>query len=220
VDAWDDPRVRAGMENAVALRAQMLGEGARPIGWKLAFGTEAAKGALGIDGPVVGFLTDRTLIEPGGHCPVASWTAPKLEPEIGIWLGPDGEGVAGISPAIELADADRPMLELEAVLSGNIYHRGVVLDVGATRHPIAGPVAARVRRDGEQIAAVEDAEQTVGKLEELAAYVVRYLAEFGLSTAEGEVIISGSVTGLLDIGPGQALRHELIGIGALDVSIV
>jgi 2-keto-4-pentenoate hydratase len=218
-DAWNDTRVRAGMETLLSNRERLLARGARPIGWKVAFGTAAATQALGLTGPVVGFLTEETLIAPGGKCAVSGWTTPKLEPEIGIWLGPGGEGVAGVTPAIELADADRPPAELEAVVAGDIYHRGVVLDAKATRYPPSSPIAARIERDGEEIANTDDAEATVGGLEELTAYVVRYLSEFGLSTTEGEVIISGSVVGLLDVAPGQTLRHELAGIGALEVTI-
>jgi 2-keto-4-pentenoate hydratase len=218
-DAWDDPRVQAGMATLLESRRRLLEDGAKPIGWKLAFGTEAAKDALGLNGPLVGFLTDRTLIASGGACPIAGWTAPKLEPEIAIHLGPGGEGVAGISPAIELADADLPPTETQTVLAGDIYHRAVVLDPTATPVTPAPPLAARIERDGEKIAATDDAEATVGKLDELAAYVVRYLAEFGESTAEGEIIISGSMVGLLDIAPGDTLRHNLLGVGTLEVSI-
>ena len=38
----DDPRVRRGMERQLELRRRMLGDGARPIGWKLGLGTTAA----------------------------------------------------------------------------------------------------------------------------------------------------------------------------------
>jgi len=218
-DAWDDPRVQAGMATLLESRRRLLDDGARPIGWKLAFGTEAAMSTLGLNGPLVGFLTDRTLVASGGEVPIAGWKAPKLEPEIAIHLGPGGEGVAGIAPAIELADADLPPTETETVLAGDIYHRGVVLDPSATPVSPTSPLAARISRGGEEIAATDDAEATVGRLEGLAAYVVRYLGEFGESTAEGEIIISGSVVGLLDIAPGDNLRHDLLGVGALEVSI-
>jgi 2-oxopent-4-enoate/cis-2-oxohex-4-enoate hydratase len=218
-DPWDIPAIVAGMDKLLAKRVELIDDGAKPIGWKLAFGTEAAMSTLGTSGPLVGFLTDRTLIASGGECPITGWTAPKLEPEIAIHLGPGGEGVAGISPAIELADADLPPTETETVLAGDIYHRAVVLDRSATPTPPAPPLAARITRDGEAIAATDDGEAAVGKLDELAAYVVRYLREFGESTAEGEIIISGSLVGLLDISPGDKLRHELLGVGALEVSI-
>jgi 2-keto-4-pentenoate hydratase len=219
-DPWDDPRVVAGMERLLARRAELLAEGATPIGWKLAFGTEVAMSKLGTTGPVVGFLTDRTLIAPGGDCSIDGWTAPKLEPEIAIHLGPGGEGVAGVSAAIELADADRPPTEIEAVLAGDIYHRAVVLDRDASPTPLAHPIAARIERDGEEYASTADAEAEVGRIEELAAWTVDYLRHFGVQTAEGEVVISGSVVPLLDIATGRHLKNELLGIGAVDVAIV
>lgn len=218
-DAWDDPRVQAGMATLLESRRRLLEDGAEPIGWKLAFGTEAALSTLGLNGPLVGFLTDRTLVVPGGEVSIAGWKAPKLEPEIAIHLGPGGEGVAGIAPAIELADADLPPTETEAVLAGDIYHRAVVLDPAATPVAPEPPLAATIERDGEGIAATDDAEATLGRLEDLAAYVARYLHEFGETTREGEIVISGSVVGLLDIAPGDTLRHEVPGVGTLEVSI-
>jgi 2-keto-4-pentenoate hydratase len=219
-DPWDDPRVVAGMEKLLARRAELLADGAAPIGWKLAFGTEAAMSKVGTTGPVVGFLTDRTLIAPGGACSVAGWTVPKIEPEIAIHLGAGGEGVAGISVAIELADADQPPTEIESVLAGDIYHRAVVHDRDAAPAPLVHPIAARIERDGEEYATTADAEAEVGRIEELAAWTVHYLRRFGVETKAGEIVISGSVVPLFDIAPGQHLRHELDGIGALEVSIV
>jgi 2-keto-4-pentenoate hydratase len=218
-DPWDDPRIVAGMEKLLARRAELLAEGAAPIGWKLAFGTEVAMSKLGTTGPVVGFLTDATLIAPGGDCSIEGSTAPKLEPEIAIHLGPGGEGVAGISAAIELADADQPPTEIESVLAGDIYHRAVVLDRSATPTPLSHPIAAHIERDGEEYATTADAEAEVGRIEELAAWTVDYLRHFGVETAEGEVVISGSVVPLLDIATGQHLKNELPGVGAVDVSI-
>ena len=218
-DPWDDPRVVAGMEKLLARRAELLADGATPIGWKLAFGTEVAMSKVGTTGPVVGFLTDATLIEPGGECPIDGWTAPKLEPEIAIHLGPGGEGVAGISAAIELADADQPPTEIDSVLAGDIYHRAVVLDRKAVPTPLAHPIAARIERDGEEYATTADAEAEVGRIEELAAWTVTYLRHFGVETAAGEVVISGSVVPLLDIAPGQHLRNNLLEVGAVEVSI-
>jgi 2-keto-4-pentenoate hydratase len=218
-DPWEIPAIVTGMDRLLMRRQDLLDEGAAPLGWKLAFGTEAAMSKLGTTGPLVGFLTDVTLLADGAKCSVTGWTAPKLEPEIAIHLGPGGEGVAGISAAIELADADLPPTETETVLAGDIYHRAVVLDRTAPPTLLAGPVAARISRDGEEIGATDDAEVEVGRIEELAAWTVDYLHHFGVATAAGEVIISGSVVPLLDIAPGERLRNELVGIGALEVSI-
>jgi 2-keto-4-pentenoate hydratase len=207
------------MEKLLARRAELLVGGASPIGWKLAFGTSAAMEKLGTTGPLVGFLTDATLLADGAECSVAGWTAPKLEPEIAIHLGAGGEGVVGISAAIELADADLPPTETETVLAGDIYHRAVVLDRSAPPVPLPHPIAARIERDGEEYATTADAEVEVGQIEDLAAWTVDYLSHFGVETAAGEVIISGSVVPLLDIAPGQELRNTIEGVGSLSVRI-
>jgi 2-keto-4-pentenoate hydratase len=219
-DPWDVPAVVAGMEKLLARRAELLDGGATPIGWKLAFGTPVAMEKLGTTGPLVGFLTDATLLADGAECPVAGWTAPKLEPEIAIHLGAGGEGVAAISTAIEIADADLPPTETETVLAGDIYHRAVVLARDAAPTPLRHPIAARIERDGEEIAATGDAEAEVGRIERLADWTVDYLRHFGIETAAGEVIISGAVVPLLDIAPGQHLRNTIAGVGSLSVSIV
>jgi 2-keto-4-pentenoate hydratase len=178
--------VRAGMERLLERRARLLAEGARPLGWKLAFGPPAAREPLGLEGPVVGFLTDATLLASGGACAVGGWAAPRLEPEIAIYVGaPVAPGasakeaalaVAGVSAAIELADVTRPASELEEVLAGNVYHRRVVL---GEEPPAPGlpdePVAVSVSRDGAPLAATADAEATTGKLAGLVAWVARYL---------------------------------------------
>ncbi|HEY2716320.1 MAG TPA: hypothetical protein VGI73_08885 [Solirubrobacterales bacterium] len=205
------------MERLLARREEVLAAGARPLGWKLAFGTAAAMEALGLGGPLVGFLTDSTLIASGGECAVGTWAVPKLEAEIAIHLGPGGNQVAAVAAAFELADADRPPTETEEVLAGDIYHRGVVLGEPVARPE--GPLAVRVERDEETFAANEDAEATLGGLDDLAAYVSGYLERFGAESREGEVVISGSAVGLIDVEPGQFWSSRVEGVGAVAVRL-
>lgn len=229
VDPWLDPRVRAGTERMLAHRRALLAGGAAPVGWKLAFGPQPVREALGLTGPVVGFLTDATMLVPGDRCLVGGWTAPKLEPELAIHIAaPLGIGaepaeaakaIAGISAAIELADVDRPSSELEEVIAGDVYHRRFALGEGITDGLPAGPVAVAVERDGEPLAATEDAEAAVGALAPLTAYVARYLAEFGCGLSPGEVLISGSTVPLIEVAPGQELRSTVAGAGSVDVAL-
>jgi 2-keto-4-pentenoate hydratase len=228
LDSWLDPRVRAGTERLLARRRSLLCGGAAPLGWKMAFGPVPAREALGLTGPVVGFLTDATLLRPGERCPLEGWTAPKLEPELAIHLAaPLGAGttaeqaaaaISGVSAAIELADVDRPATELEEVVAGDIYHRRVALSSDPPRRGLpAGPIAVAVERNGEPLAATDDAEAAVGRLAELTAYAARYLAEFGCGLAPGEILISGSTVPLLDIAPGQEIVSRVAGVGEVGV---
>lgn len=206
------------MERQLAHRARLLDEGATAIGWKVAFGSPPAREPLGLSGPVVGFLTDVTRLPSGGECGVGEWTAPKLEPEIAIQIG-EGGVIAGICAAIELADADRPPAELEEVLAGDIYHRRVVLS-GEEPVPLPdAPIAVAVTLDGEPLAGNEDAETATGRLTELVDHVAEHLASFGCELAPGEVVISGSTVPLIDVAPGQLIRSELAGIGAVEVAL-
>ena len=121
-----DARIERGTHAMLELRAATLAEGARPLGWKVGFGAPAALELLKTDRPLVGFLTDRGLIEDGATVPVGDWKNPMLEPEIAAYIGDDG-AIAGLSAAIELADVDVPPADPEAIVAGNIYHRHVML---------------------------------------------------------------------------------------------
>jgi 2-keto-4-pentenoate hydratase len=165
------------------------------------------------------------VIESGGSCAVGEWAAPRLEPEVAVFVGASvapgasaaeaAGAIAGIAAAIELADASLPPSELEEVLAGDIYHRALVLAAESPAPGLPeGPLAVEVTRDGEALAATADAEAATGALAGLVAYVARYLHEFGAELAPGELIISGSTVPLIEIAPGQRIRSALAMPGA------
>src|SRR5437879_8385 len=103
----NDDAVARGMRALLELRRARLARGERPIGWKVGFGTAAARAQLGIAAPLVGFLTDAGLLDSGATCSLAGWTKPMLEAEIAAYVDGDGS-IAGLGAAIELADPDAP----------------------------------------------------------------------------------------------------------------
>src|SRR5262249_35819422 len=115
---WDDPRVARGMRVQLDLRRQRLANGDRSLGWKVGFGAPAMLKQLGISGPLVGFLTQNARVQSGGNVSLAGWAKPVAEPEIAVHIGRDvpagadhdtaAAAIAGISPAIELADLTAP----------------------------------------------------------------------------------------------------------------
>ena len=136
----EDPRVARGMERQLELRRPLIGEGARPIGWKLGLGTPAAMEKHGTTAPLVGFLTDRGLSEPGrGARRSAAGATPTAEPEVAVHVaadipaGADRDAVAaavgGLGVAIEVVDITGA--ELEEILAGDIFHRHVLLGPAA-----------------------------------------------------------------------------------------
>jgi 2-keto-4-pentenoate hydratase len=227
---WEDPRVARGLRAQLELRRRRLAEGERPLGWKVAFGAPQARELLGLGAPLIGFLTSRALVEPGAVYSIAGWTKPALEAEIAVHMGSDlGAGaareetqaaIAALGPALELADLDRPLEELEAVLAENIFQRGIVLgtpDPARAGGDVAG-IRARVTADGEEVGATDDPTALTGDLLEVVAHVADIVAAFDETLRAGEVVITGAVLPHVWPARGQHVELELEPLGSVDVT--
>jgi len=201
----------AGYDRLFELRERAIEEGARPLGWKVGFGSTAAMERLGIDAPLVGFLTDRSLVASGSEVSLDGWTAPLLEPEVAIHVGEDG-GIAAVGAAIELADLDAPPTDPAAILAGNVYQRHVIL--GTRRTPGPAGLRARVHRAGTLAAGADDVEELTGDLAGVLALVHGIV---GGQLRPGDVVIAGSVVPPLPVGPGDDVRYELEPLETLSV---
>jgi 2-keto-4-pentenoate hydratase len=209
-----DPRIERGTRAMLALRRARLDAGERPIGWKVGFGAPASLDLLGTDRPLVGFLTDRGLLDDGATVAIGDWTTPMLEPEIAVHIADDAGSIGGLSAAIELADVDVPPDDVERILAGGIYHRHSVLGP-----PVVDSIAAfraRVSCDGELVAETTDPTALTGDLD-FVLESVRLHA--GRELADGEIVIAGSVVPPVPVAPGQQWRVELLPLGALELTI-
>jgi 2-keto-4-pentenoate hydratase len=133
-----------------------------------------------------------------------------VEPEVGIEVADDGASAAALMPALEIVAPDS-LDDLEQVLAGNVFHRGVVL---GPRSPVASPGTARVLHDGEQLHQLDASGALAGILD----LVARRLADAGERLRPGDVVIAGTLTPPLAVAPGSSVRLELDPIGAVDVS--
>jgi 2-keto-4-pentenoate hydratase len=170
------------------------------------------------------------LLGDGAEVAIGGWTAPVLEPEIAVHLGADVSGdaswddvraaIAGVSAAIELADVDPPPTDVRAILAGNIFHRHVVLGaVDATRRDGAG-IAARVVRNGEEIARADDPAALTGEIVEVVRLTAELLDAVGERLRAGEVVITGSVVPPIAVAAGQDVTIDLGPLGGLSVRLV
>jgi 2-keto-4-pentenoate hydratase len=207
-----EAKVAAGMRAQLGRRDAELVAGARPRGWKLGLTVPAVQEQLGLDGPVVGFLTSGTELPDGGEASLAGFTRGMAEPEVAIHVG-DGGAVAGLGGAIELVDIDLPFEDVEAILAGNVFHRAVVL--GPRRRPgsLEG-VIARVVRGGEVVAEARAA-PVVGDPAGVVSFVEEFLAPHGGEVKPGDVIIAGSLTPPVPVEPGQDVAVDLGPLGSL-----
>lgn len=226
-----DPRIQAGMRRQFTLFEERRRAGARRIGWKVGFGAPAAKEKLKIDRALVGFLLDRAVLPDGANVSLSGWTKPVAEPEIAIEIGRDvpataseqeaAKSVAAIGPAIELADIDGAMDDVESILAGDIFQRHVIF---GPRRTVTLPdglsaLTGAVIRSGQPVPVPSDLEANTGRLLDTVRQVAATLAAFGEVLRAGDVVIAGSVTPPLMLGADdKVLSWELRPIGRIAVN--
>jgi 2-keto-4-pentenoate hydratase len=128
--------------------------------------------------------------------------------------------IAGISPAIELADLHEPPDEVERILSHNIYQRHVV--IGGPSPARAGSSAegltCRIHRRGAETARTTDPQANTGAWIDIVRHVADVLAAVGERLEAGEIIITGSVVAPIMIEPDeQDLAFALDPVGTVSV---
>jgi len=245
-EALRDTRIAAGMAAQRTLLDRMGADGARVIGFKAGFGSAGAFELLRIDAPLIGFLTDRTLLAAGAAAGVGAgatadltgWHRPVAEAEVAVLLGRDLPAdvdahavlgaVSAVAPAIELADLDiAPSAEVVTdILGGDIYHRHVLLgEKRATPAGWPGPelratVTHRSGVDGAdtETSEVVDVEAVPGPTAAVLVACARMAAVLGRGLRRGDVVILGSVVPPVRIAPGATFRMELAGHPAIEVS--
>jgi len=229
--AFKDPRILRGMEAQLKLRRERLETGETPLGWKIGFGTTAAKEQLDTDMPLVGFMTNKAILPSGATVSLAGWTKAVAEPEIAVYMGQDlAEGadrettqaaIASIAPAIELADLSFPPNDVEPILAGNIFHRHVILGEADTSRAggVLDGIVGRAYRDGTEVAATSDPQAVTGDLIDNVQHVANLLAIFGEKLRAGEVIITGSIVAPLLITANEEISYTLDPLGKLSINI-
>jgi 2-keto-4-pentenoate hydratase len=212
------------MEKQLATRRRMLDDGARPVGWKLGLGTPAAMEKLGTAAPLVGFLTERSVLEPGATCAVGDWGKPMAEPEVAIHIGTDvpadadrsapAAAIGALGAAIELVDLENST-DVEEILAGDIFQRRVVL--GPAEAASTHGLRAEIRLGAADAKTVDDPYALTGAPAKVVAHVATHLAAFGETLRAGEFVIAGSIVPALAATPGDRLRYWLDALPELTV---
>src|SRR5574341_910168 len=226
-----DARILRGMEAQLKLRQSRLEAGEKSLGWKVGFGAPSSLERLRLDAPLIGFLTDKTLLPSGAMVSITNWTKPAVEPEIAVYLAHDlakgasrettRAAIASLGPAIELADVNSPPDDVETILAGNIYNRHVIL--GRADSSRAGclldGLVGHVYRNEAEIAATSDFQALTGNLVDIVQHVADLLATVGETLREGEVIITGSIVPPLWASAPEEIRYNLDPIDTLSVRL-
>ena len=219
------------MEKQLQLRRDRLNAGEKSIGWKVGFGSPAAMERLHLDAPLIGFLTDKTILPSGTKLSVANWTRPAIEPEIAVYIEKDllgktdrqtaSSSIASVGPAIELADVFFPPDDVEMILASNIYNRHVILgraDASRTGG-ILNDLVGRIYRNGNEIAKTTDLQALTGDIIDIVCHIAGLLSAMGERLQAGEAIIMGSIISPIWIESTGGVQYTLDPIGSLSVDI-
>lgn len=225
-----NPRVTHGMTAQLAQRRARITAGEKPLGWKVGFGAPAAMQALKIDAPLVGYVMQGALLSDNAQVSLAGWAKPAAEAEIAVHMKTDlganatrtevQQAIAGIGPAIELADVTFAPDDVEKILAGNIYQRHVILGTCDTTRAGANldGIRARIVRSGKEIADTDDPQAATGEIIGIIGHVANTLAAHGEQLRAGEIIITGSITPPLFVIAGESLSYALEPLGTLTVN--
>lgn len=204
--------------------------GERPVGAKLGLTSAAKQRRMGVSRPVVGFLTDTMLHEPG-DLDVGRFVQPRAEPEIAFLtsrpiqqaLAPTevASYVAGVAVAVEVLDSRWTgyRFRLPDVLADATSAAAVVLGPRVLDPADVGDLAAlrsEVRVDGEVVDRATGAAVLGDPLRALAL-LSEHLAERGQVLPEGSWVLAGALTDAVPLEPGHRYGFEVEELGAVEL---
>lgn len=228
-----DPRIANGMRKQFELLRRRLDAGAKQIGWKVGMGAPAAQERNKLTAPLIGFLLDRAKLSLGATVSLKGWTKPAAEAEIAAHIlrdvpaGADRDtvraAIGALGPAIELADVDCPMDDVERALACDIWQRHVIL--GAPDTSRAGArldgLSGRVTRSGKDVAVPANLETNIGEVVGIVRHVADVTAALGDGLRAGQIIICGSLTAPMFLEPDETgIDFTLAPIGSVSVRFV
>src|SRR5688572_4315232 len=205
--------------------------GQRRIGWKVGLTSAATRAELGIDEPIAGYLLSSGLVVDGQQVGFDRFIAPALEPEIGVVMGRDlgGPGITALDAA-RAADGAIPALEIvdsrfrewkcaiAAVVADNSFASGLVIPSTVT--PLA---AVDLRFEGVLIehnglrAGTAAGAAALGHPLHAAAWLANHLGRLGRALRAGDVVLTGSLTSIVRVRPGDIVRASFTRLGSVGV---
>ena len=191
---------------------EILAQGAEPVGWKVGFNVSAAQNKLGIDAPLAGYLTTDSLLEDGAEYSLDQGPV-VVESEVAVELGDDGRSIVALLPALEIADPPDLDQDVETILAGNIFHRAVAFGPRVETDAAGG---GRVIVNGEVEHEMARGD-TGAHLEDMVEAVRRRLSAVDEDLGPGVRIITGILAPPHAAHPGDTVRLELDGLGAVEL---
>ena len=231
----EDWRDRLDFEQAyrvqLGVAARRVAAGERQVGWKVAQTSAETRRQFGFAEPVFGCLMDEGLRRSGHAYGRDELIRPGCEPEVCVRLSAPLSGtidataargaIAALHPAFEVIEVRGDIAGQKALaIADNAAQEGVVLGDPA---PFAegmdlAAMECRVVVNGQE-AARGRGDAVLGDPLNAVVWLAGKLAQFGLGLRSGDLVMTGSITRMLPLSPGDRARAEFEGIGAVEVGV-
>jgi 2-oxo-3-hexenedioate decarboxylase len=216
------------VQDAVVARRELAG--AARSGWKLGLTSRVKQRLMGVGHPLFGRIFADGSVPSSSSVVYPAFIRPRAEPELAFGLAaplePDADvmalmrAVAWIAPALEITDSRylpgrRTAVELVADnTSSAAYVIGGRVRLDAA--PRLDAIGTQIIRSGSVLASGTTAD-VLGDPFAALRLLAEHLAERGLHTEAGDVILSGAITDAFPAAPGDRFEARLRGLGTAAV---
>lgn len=216
-------------------REQRIGDGDPAIGAKLGLTSAAKQQRMGVDRPIVGFLTSSmTVTGPGVAGALTRWRQPRIEPEIAfttarpldraLTAAQTAEAVATVHVAAEIIDSRWTgyRFRLPDVVADNTSAAGVFLGTGSLTLAKAGDLASlrcRVEVD-EHLVHEATGAAILGHPLRALQLLTEHLERHGEVLPAGSLVLAGALTDAVPLAAGSTYRLSVERLGAVETPII
>lgn len=212
------------------LREALIGRGERVAGWKAGFTSKAGQEAYQVSEPVCAFLLASGVLSSGAEIAAARFVKPGVEAEIAFVMKQDlaGPGVTaarallaveGALPALELIDFRHGGKAVGTdVVADGVYAKAIVL--GGALTPVTGidlALEGLVYEHSGTMVATATAAEVMGTPLNSLVWIANHLGGRGLGLRAGDVVMTGSVSKILQPKAGDTVRATYTRLGSVSV---
>ncbi|UXA19343.1 2-keto-4-pentenoate hydratase [Mycobacterium sp. SMC-4] len=212
--------------------ARRIEAGAALRGHKIGLTSAPMQQLLGVDEPDFGFILDDMILADRSRVPVATFCAPRVEPEVAFLLGAPlrGPGVTAadvmaateaVAPALEIVDSRIAdwRITLADTIADNASSGAVVLGqwVPIDHAPRLPDTTAILAVNGATVDSGAGA-AVMGDPAAAVAWLANALARYDTAIDAGRFVMSGSYTGAPFVAAGDRVSAQISGLGAVSVS--
>jgi 2-keto-4-pentenoate hydratase len=222
-----------GLDEAYAIQLAQVhrwqSDGAVVKGHKIGLSSLAMQRQFGVDEPDFGHLTDAMFhpeshpIDPGG------FLQPRIEPEIAVVLdrplrGPGitlAEAMAAVDflvPALEIVDSRISdwRITLPDTVADNASSGGVVLGSAvASLSDVDIRLIGTLLQVGGEVVQSGASGAVLGSPLNSVVWLANTLGRRGVTLEAGHVVLTGSITAAVSVGPGDAVTASFAGMGTV-----